>query len=487
VPSLTWRSIHFPKALAVLFAGLFSLLMLSPPPVYAGTEGDPDEPAAEETAEESTSLGGVLRTRDDAGEVVFVEGVTMIVRDSTGAEVGQTVTDAEGNWRVDLPTEEFEQVGNSPTPTGSFTVELVVESLPEDVPLRNPGENVLEGIQVDLGEDKNTLFPLGEAVEVESNNIRSLQLFVDGVKLGLIIAMCSVGLSLIYGTTGLTNFAHGEMVTLGAILAFLFHMVYGSSGTDFEFFGLFKIYSDGQIFGIPGTNSLIFSAILAVILCAVAGWAFNEFVWRRLRNRGASLIAALVVSIGFAIFLRNFYQYQFGERSRFYRDYQVQKRLDLGWFELAPKDIFIIVFSVVVLLLVGLALQKTRAGKAMRAVADNRDLAESSGIDVESVIKWVWMAGSGLAGLGGILLATTEDVNFEMGFRLLLLMFAGVTLGGLGTAYGALLGSLIVGIFIQMITLVVPNDMKNIGAMAILVIILLVRPQGLLGRKERIG
>jgi len=140
-----------------------------------------------------------------------------------------------------------------------------------------------------------------------------------------------------------------------------------------------------------------------------------------------------------------------------------------------------------VLLGVATALRKTRVGKAMRAVADNRDLAESSGIDVEQVIKYVWIVGSALAGLGGVLFGLTENVNWEMGFRLLLLMFAGVTLGGLGTAYGALLGSLIAGVFIQMSTLLIPGDMKNVGALLALIVILLVRPQGLLGRAERIG
>jgi branched-chain amino acid transport system permease protein len=154
---------------------------------------------------------------------------------------------------------------------------------------------------------------------------------------------------------------------------------------------------------------------------------------------------------------------------------------------LLRKDIFIIVFSLIVLVAVGLALQRTRIGKAMRAVADNRDLAESSGIDVEKVIRWVWIVGSALAGLGGVLFGLTENINWEMGFRLLLLMFAGVTLGGLGTAYGALFGSIIAGVFIQMSTLVIPSDMKNVGALLTLVIILLVRPQGLLGRAERIG
>jgi branched-chain amino acid transport system permease protein len=123
----------------------------------------------------------------------------------------------------------------------------------------------------------------------------------------------------------------------------------------------------------------------------------------------------------------------------------------------------------------------------MRAVADNRDLAESSGIDVEQVIKYVWIVGSALAGLGGVLFGLTENVNWEMGFRLLLLMFAGVTLGGLGTAYGALLGSLIAGVVIKMSTLLITGDMQNVGALLALIVILLVRPQGLLGRAERIG
>jgi branched-chain amino acid transport system permease protein len=123
----------------------------------------------------------------------------------------------------------------------------------------------------------------------------------------------------------------------------------------------------------------------------------------------------------------------------------------------------------------------------MRAVADNRDLAESSGIDVDLVILVVWAVGGGLACLGGVMFGITEQVRFDMGFRLLLLMFAGVTLGGLGTAYGALVGSLIVGIFIQVSTLWIPPELKNVGALALLILILLIRPQGILGQAERVG
>ena len=102
-------------------------------------------------------------------------------------------------------------------------------------------------------------------------------------------------------------------------------------------------------------------------------------------------------------------------------------------------------------------LQRTKIGKAMRAVADNRDLAASSGIDVNRVILVVWVMGGALAALGGVLLGLSDQVQWDMGFRLLLLMFAGVTLGGLGTAYGALVGSVIVGVFVQMSTLVIPE------------------------------
>jgi branched-chain amino acid transport system permease protein len=145
------------------------------------------------------------------------------------------------------------------------------------------------------------------------------------------------------------------------------------------------------------------------------------------------------------------------------------------------------VISLAVLLLVAVMLQRTRIGKAMRAVADNRDLAASSGINVNQVILVVWMMGGALAALGGVLLGLSDQVQWDMGFRLLLLMFAGVTLGGLGTAYGALVGSIIVGVFVQMSTLVIPSDVKYVAGLLLLIVILVIRPQGILGSRARIG
>ncbi len=405
------------------------------------------------------TLGGTMRAKDDAGEDIFVEGVEFTVFDEDGNVVGTATTDAEGVWLIDLPG------------SGVYSVELNTDTL-QGFELRNPDNNPLTGVEVQPTTNKNTLFPLGERVIEESNSIRAVQLFVDGIKLGMIIAMCAIGLSLIYGTTGLTNFAHGEMVTFGAMIGFLFHVTW-----QFDFLGSWM-------------TSLVFAAVVAIIVTGLAGGLFNEFVWKRLRNRGASLISALVVSIGLSIFFRYVFLYQFGGRAGFYRDYRIGENVEFfGIFTMLRKDIFIVVFGAIVLVAVATALRKTRVGKAMRAVADNRDLAESSGIDVEQVIRWVWIIGSALAGLGGVLFGLTENVNWEMGFRLLLLMFAGVTLGGLGTAYGALFGSLIAGVFIQMSTLLpfISSDMKNVGALLALIIILLVRPQGLLGRAERIG
>jgi branched-chain amino acid transport system permease protein len=145
------------------------------------------------------------------------------------------------------------------------------------------------------------------------------------------------------------------------------------------------------------------------------------------------------------------------------------------------------VLAVVVLVLAGLALLKTRMGKATRAVSDNPALAAASGIDVQKVIRIVWVAGAALAGLGGIFLAFTQQVNVTIGQNVLLLIFAAVTLGGLGTAYGALVGSLVVGMFISLSTLWIPSELKNVGALAVLIVILLVKPSGLLGRRSRVG
>ncbi|HEX5771768.1 MAG TPA: branched-chain amino acid ABC transporter permease, partial [Nocardioidaceae bacterium] len=216
-------------------------------------------------------------------------------------------------------------------------------------------------------------------------------------------------------------------------------------------------------------------------------WGQDKVLWKPLRRRGTGLIAAMIVSIGLSIFLRNLFQYFAGAGNHNYSQWTSPAPWEIGPVLITPKDVGVIVFSAVVLIVVTLAIQKTRLGKATRAVADNPALAASSGINVDRVISVVWAVGAGLAGLSGVLLGMTQGFDYQVGFKILLLVFAAVVLGGLGTVWGALLGSFIIGIFIEVSTLFVPAELKFVGALAVLILALLVRPQGLLGRAERVG
>jgi neutral amino acid transport system permease protein len=400
-------------------------------------------------AQAGEAVRGVIQAQDDEGEQVPVEGVEILVTTADGEEVGTVVTDENGQYSFDLPG------------PGDYRATLIQESLPEGTQLRDPERDTLE-FSIRPGQSRPLLFPLGEGQDRGGQFLRqALQLFVEGVKFGLIIAISAIGLSLIFGTTGLVNFAHGELVTFGAIITWIINV----------------------LMGVP----LIPAAILGIIVGALFGGLNNAVLWRPLRNRGTGLIAMLVISIGLSLLLRYIYLYQFGGRTRPFGQYAVQRAINIGPIAIAPKDIIGVAIALAVLIAIGFLLQRTKIGKAMRAVADNKDLAESSGINAERVVMFVWVFGGGLAALGGVMLGLAEQVSWLMGFQLLLLMFAGVILGGLGTAYGALVGSLVVGIFIQMSTLVISPELKNVGALLVLIVILIIRPQGILGQAERVG
>lgn len=411
-------------------------------PVVAAQAGAARADAAQQ---QGITVSGTLR--DQSGRPL--PNVTIVaLRD--GAPVGQGVSQPTGRWEVSVPT------------AGEYTFRLDPATLP-------PGTQVLQGEvtrQVADGSLNTVVFRFGEEqVGLDTSPVSLfLRLLVDGIRFGLVIGISAVGLSLIFGTTGLTNFAHGEMVTIGAVVAWYVN--------------------------VAGGVQLIPATIIAMVIGALLGAANELGVWRRLRRRGAGLIAQLVVSIGLSIALRYLVLIVFGGRSESFTDYTAQTVREYGPIALTDKDLSAIVVAIVVLVAVALLLQKTRIGKAMRAVSDNRDLAAASGIDVDRVVLFVWMLGGALATLGGVLFALSElssTVQYEMGFRLLLLMFAGVILGGLGTAYGALLGCLIVGVLVQLSTLVLPLDLKYLGGLAVLIVILVFRPQGLLGSRARIG
>lgn len=293
---------------------------------------------------------------------------------------------------------------------------------------------------------------------------RALQALVDGVQFGVVIAITAVGLSLVFGTVHLINFAHGELVTIGATVAFFLNVTPAG----------------------PGWH-LIAAAIAAVAFGAVLGGAIERGVWRPLRRRGTGLINLFIVTIGLSLLLRHVVLVFFGTRPASYAQYNIQRAIDLGPIGVTPRNLTVTVLAVLVLVGVAVLLQKTRIGTAIRAVSVNRDLAEASGIDVQRVVFVVWMLSGGLAALGGVFFGLVEVVSWDMGFKLLLLMFAGIILGGLGSAYGAMVGSLVIGIVAQMSTLWFPIDLEYAWALLALVVVLLIRPQGILGRRERVG
>ncbi|TPX03456.1 branched-chain amino acid ABC transporter permease, partial [Schumannella luteola] len=287
-----------------------------------------------------------------------------------------------------------------------------------------------------------------------------IQKIVTGLIFGLLLALAAIGLSLIYGTTSLNNFAHGELVTFGGLMAFTF----------------------GNLLGLPA----VLAIPIAVILGGAFGWTQDAVLWKPLRRRGLKLIPLMIVTIGLSLVLRYLFAFIWGaDRMTLAND--PKPFLVLGPVSLRFTDVFGAGLAIVVLLVVAFVLMRTKIGKAMRAVSDNRALAAASGINVERVIRVVWVGGGALAALAGVYVAYYQGLRWDTGAAILLLIFAAVTLGGLGTAFGALVGSLVLSVFMNLSTLWIPENLKIVGALVVMILILLFRPQGILGRRERIG
>lgn len=431
----------------LVFAALITVLLGAGSAVAQDPSPPPDSGPPGTTAEPAPTGGvPVTGTLNDAGD--RLSGVTVRALDASGDTIAETESVEGGRWELTVPP-------------GKYTFSIDPDTLPDGVDVQaDVTRDVVDGrvntVIFSFGEART-----GSAVSAGETLLRTV---IDGIRFGLIIAIAGVGLSLIFGTTGLTNFAHGELVTLGAVAAWVFNVSFG-------------------IQLIPAT-------VLAIVTGVIIGLLNNALIWAPLRRRHTGLIAQLVVSIGVAICLRYLILIFFSDRTQPLADYQAQQQMQWGPVAITPVNLACIVISLVVLVGVAVLLQRTRIGKAMRAVADNRDLAASSGIDVEKVVRFVWGLGGGLAALGGVLFGLSElgaRVQWEMGFKLLLLMFAGIILGGLGTAYGALLGCVIVGLLVQLSTLVIDPDLKYIGGLLVLIVILVIRPQGILGSRARIG
>ncbi|WP_426506040.1 ABC transporter permease subunit [Dactylosporangium sp. McL0621] len=402
---------------------------------------------------EGEALQGTLKNGDAP-----VAGVKIKAFTQDGAPVGEAASDAQGKWSIPVPG------------PGTYRVDLDQTSLPAGVTLTNNRPSLTP--QVADGQARNVLFPLGgaggatgqnqpNAPKAPSELDRYADLLYSGLHFALIIALAALGVSLIFGTTGLTNFAHGELVTFGALITFLFNVT----------------------IGLP----LVLSGLIAVVIGGLLGYTQDRAFWGWLRRRRTNMVTTMIISIGLSLAVRYIFLYFFGGETRAFAQYNGQPGHQYGPFLIAPKNLVCDVIAIVAIVAVSWALLGTRLGKATRAVADNPALAAASGINVDRIIRLVWTIGGALAALAGVLLGTYQNVGYQMGFQILLLVFAAVTLGGFGTAWGALVGSLVIGLFVQLSTLWIPSELKTVGALAVLIVILLFRPQGILGRRTRIG
>jgi neutral amino acid transport system permease protein len=278
---------------------------------------------------------------------------------------------------------------------------------------------------------------------------------VNGLSLGSVYALGAVGLTLVYGILKLVNFAHGDFLTFGAFMAYLVNVTWDAP--------------------------LVFGIFFAMAMTALLGVMFERVMWGPMRAKKAGLLQLLLMSIGLAFLIRYGVQYAWGSEVRSLDVNNVATVNFLG-LRLGRTELIVIIVGFVVLVAIGLLLKFSLLGKQMRALSDDLDLAETAGIDTSRVVLYTWVFAGALAGLAGVLAGAVTDVRPELGFGLLLPIFAAVILGGIGDAFGALAGGIVLGLMIEWSTLYIDFRWKTAVGFAVLILVLILRPQGILGR-----
>ncbi|WP_017318686.1 branched-chain amino acid ABC transporter permease [Mastigocladopsis repens] len=282
-------------------------------------------------------------------------------------------------------------------------------------------------------------------------NAQLAQLIVNGIAVGSIIALAAVGLTLTYGILRLSNFAHGDFVTLGAYLTLLVNT-----------------------FGVNIWLSMVIAAIGTVAIMLLS----EKLLWSRMRSIRANSTTLIIISIGLALFLRNGIILLWGGSNKNY-NLPVTPALDILGVKVPQNQLLVLFLAVLAIVILHYLLQNTKIGKAMRAVADDLDLARVSGINVDKVILWTWVIAGSLTSLGGSMYGLMTAVRPNMGWFLILPLFASVILGGIGNPYGAIAAAFIIGIAQEVSTPLLGSQYKQGVALLIMIFVLLVRPKGL--------
>lgn len=292
-----------------------------------------------------------------------------------------------------------------------------------------------------------------------------LGLTVSGVMLGGILALGSMGLTLVYGVLKFPNFAHGDLMTIGAFVAF----------------GLMQVLpGDAAMWPFSFGWDLLLSMVLAVPVVALVAIIVDQILFRPLRKREASLVLFAMASLAGMFFLRSVIYLIWGSDFHFFYPGRANPALYLPFGIRIQADlIFTFVLALVMVLLVWLLLERSRMGKAMRATANNPDLAQVRGINTERVIVWTWVIGGALAAAGGVMYGLASQLRPEMGYFLLLPMFAGTILGGIGSPIGALVGALIIGMTQQLSAAFLDPTYGPGVSFLLMILVLVVRPQGI--------
>ena len=313
------------------------------------------------------------------------------------------------------------------------------------------------------------------------------QLFVVGVVVGSILTLGALGLTLIYGVLKFGNFAHGDAMMTGAYVAFFAltgRVLAERRDTELLPWSLGDLPGARDAIGhLSFGYGLLLATLVAAVVIAALSLGLDRFVYRPLRRRDSGIVIFAVASIGIAIGLRSLMLIFWGPDPRVYVA-GIRPTSDLPFGVRVVNDqIFIFFAALLMSALVYLLLFRTKLGKAMRAMADNPELAKVSGINTEQIVAWTWVTGGGLMAVGGVLLALQAQLNPQLGFVLLLPLFAATILGGIGNPLGALLGAMVVGVAQESSIEFFAPGYKPGVAFVILILILLLRPRGLLGER----
>lgn len=298
---------------------------------------------------------------------------------------------------------------------------------------------------------------------------RATTLIIRGILLGGILALGAVGVSLIYGVLDIPNFAHGDMMTVSAFLGMVIiqFLPHGKPIGPFSF-----------------GYELLVALVLVIIFGGVLGYVLDIIAFRRLRRLRRPAIMFAMTSLGAAFGIRAFVYIIWGADAVFLYPGRPRPAIELFWnIRVRPDQLFILGIALLLIWLMYMLLEKTKMGKAMRATADNEDLARVTGIDTSKVVLFTWLIGGGLAAAAGLLYGLDSQLRPEMGWTLLLPLFASVILGTIGNAYGALVGGFVIGIVWQLSSAFVSPTYGPAAAFVVMILVLLIRPEGLFGKR----